>query len=91
MYKDCSMRRLVTLAGDPKMTNLKLLGVVRRIAHISLNAITWLQARTMRQELSKHEKEKLKQASTSNDQPPKQKTSQKHTIKIGKGRDQVII
>ena len=42
----------------------------------------------MRQELNKHEKEKLKQASTTNRLPPKLDTSQKHTVKVGKGKDQ---
>ena len=45
----------------------------------------------MRQELRKHEKEKQKQASTSNDQLRKPKTSGKHTIKIGKGKDKVLV
>ena len=40
VYKDCSMRRLVKLVGDPKTTSLNLLEVERgRIAHIPLNAI----------------------------------------------------
>ena len=58
------------------MTSLNLLGVERgRIAHIPLNVVTRIQAKAMRQELRKHDKEKLKQASTSDGQSPKLDTS----------------
>ena len=47
LYKDCSIRRLTTPVRDPKTTSLNLLGIERgRIAHITLNTITRLQATT---------------------------------------------
>ena len=84
------MRRAPIDASNPRTTSLKLLGIKRgRIAQVSLNAITRMQAKAIMQELCKREREG--QAGTSQNPKPQNNPTRKQAINVGKGKDKVIV
>ena len=90
LYKDCSMRRAPIDASNPRTTSLNLLGIeCRRIAQVSLNAITRMQAKAITRELRKREREG--QAGTSQNPKRQNNPTRKQAIKDGKGKDKVIM
>ena len=77
-------------ASNPRMTSLNLLGIeCGRIAQVSLNAITHIQAKAITWELHKREREG--QAETSQNLKPQNNPTRKQAIKVGKGKDKVIV
>ena len=90
LNKDCSMRRAPIDASNPRTTSLNLLGIERgRIAQVSLNAITRMQPRAFTRKL--HKKERQGQAGTSRNPKPQNNPARKQAIKVGKGKDKVIV
>ena len=90
LYKDCSMRRAPIDASNLRTTSLNLLGIERGcIAEVSLNVITRMQAKAITRELRKREREG--QARTSQNPKPQNNPTKKQAIKVGKGKDKVIV
>ena len=84
------MRRAPVDASNPRMTSLNLLGIeCKCIAQVSLNAITCMQAKAITQEVWKREREG--QAGTSQDPRPQGNPTRKQAIKMGKGKNKVIV
>ena len=69
---------------------LWVLGIERGcIAQVSLNAITRMQAKAITRELRKREREG--QAGTSQNPKSQNNPTKKQAIKVGKGKDKVIV
>ena len=82
------MRRAPVNASNPRMTSLNLLGIEHgRIAQVSLNAITRMQAKAITRELRKREG----QARMSQNPKPQNNPIRKQAVKVGKGKDKVIV
>ena len=66
-----------------------MLGIERGIAQVSLNAITRMQAKAITRELRKREREG--QVGTSQNPKPQNNLTRKQAIKVGKGKNKVIV
>ena len=87
LYKDCSIRRLATLAGDPKTSSINLLGIERgKITHIPLDALTQLQARAMRQELKNMKKKSKNKLAQPRINHPSQKHHENTQSRLARGK-----
>ena len=90
LYKDCSMRRAPIDASNPRTTSLNLLGIKHGcIAQVSLNTITPMQAKAIVRIAQEGEREG--QAGTSQTPKPQNNPPKKQAIKVGKGKDKVIV
>ena len=90
LYKDCTMCKAPIGASNPRIMSLNLLGIEHGcIAQVSINVITHMQAKVITRKLCKREREC--QAGTSWTPKPQNNPPKEQAIKLGKGKDKVIV